>query len=50
MNYKISFQERAKQAQAILSKQLPTTLTQAKAQVEKLKKDSTQKSKKQKSY
>jgi len=49
MNYNISFQEMAKQGMEIASKQPPVTLTDAKKQVEKLKKLSTQKNKKQRS-
>ena len=46
-NYEISFQERSKLAKEILSKQLPTTLEEAKQQVEMLKKGSLQSKKKQ---
>jgi len=49
MHSKISFQERAKQARQILSKQQPVTLEQAKQQVLRLKKESTQKNRKQRS-
>ena len=49
MNYKISFQERAKLATELLSKQLPVTLAQARQQVQWLKKISTTRTKKQRS-
>ncbi len=49
MNYNISFQERAKLGMEIISKQQPISLQAAKKQVEKLKKLSTQKNKKQRS-
>jgi len=45
-NYEISFQERTKLAMEILSNQ-PTTLEEAKKQVEMLKKGSSQSKKKQ---
>ena len=38
MNYNISFQERARQALEIISKQPPVSLEAAKRQVERLKK------------
>ena len=47
MNYKISFQERAKIGMEMLSKQAPVTLEQARAQVEWLKQASKSKDKKQ---
>ena len=47
MNYKMSFQELAIIQQKILSKQQPTTLEKARKQVETLKKQSSQKSRKQ---
>ncbi|WP_165587173.1 hypothetical protein [Flavobacterium sp. MEB061] len=47
MNYKISFQERAKLGMEILAKQGPVTLEQARAQVKRLKEASTSKVKKQ---
>ena len=49
MNYNISFQEMAKLGMEIVSKQPPVSLVAAKKQVEKLKKLSTQKNKKQRS-
>jgi len=49
MNYNISFQERAKKGMEIIAKQPPISLVDAKRQVEKLKKLSTQKNKKQRS-
>jgi hypothetical protein len=49
MNYKVSFQELAIIQQRILSKQQPTKLEKAKKQVETLKNQSSQKSKKQRS-
>jgi len=45
MNYKISFQERAKLGMEMLSKQSPVTLEEARAQVKLLKDWSTSKSK-----
>ena len=47
MNYNISFQEMAKKGMEVISKQPPISLEDAKKQVEKLKKLSTQKNKKQ---
>ena len=47
MNYKISFQERAKLGMEMLSKQSPVTLEEARAQVAKLKAASKSKVKKQ---
>jgi hypothetical protein len=47
MNYKISFQERAKLGMVMLSKQLPVTLEEARAQAERLQKVSKSKIKKQ---
>ena len=46
MNYKISFQERAKLGMELLSKQQPVTLKEAKEQVNWLKSQSSAKSKK----
>ncbi len=46
MNYKISFQELAEAQKAVLSKQQPVSLEQARKQVETLKKSSSQKKKK----
>lgn len=46
MNYKITFEEMAKKGKEILSKQSPTTLAEAKAQVTKLKIQSSTKPKK----
>ncbi|MFA9194835.1 hypothetical protein AAGV33_10480 [Flavobacterium sp. FBOR7N2.3] len=43
MNYKISFQERAKLGMEMLSKQSPVTLEEARAQVKLLKDRSTSK-------
>lgn len=45
MNYKISFSERAKLAQNLLSKQLPVSLEEAKEQAQWLKKVSSSESK-----
>jgi len=45
MNYKMSFQERAALAMMRLSKQSPTTLEQAKEQVQWLKKNTKTKQK-----
>lgn len=50
MNYKMSFQERAKLSMEQLSKQSPVTLEEARAQAEWLKKVSKSKEKKQDSY
>lgn len=47
MNYKISFQERAKLGMEMLSKQLPVTLEEARAQAERLSQASKSKVKKQ---
>lgn len=47
MNYKISFQERAKLGMEILSKQSPVTLEKARAQAERLSEVSKSKVKKQ---
>jgi hypothetical protein len=47
MNYKISFQERAKLGMEMLSKQSPVTLEEARAQVARLKRASKSKLKKQ---
>ncbi len=47
MNYKISFQERVFLAMMSLSKQLPTTLEQAKEQAQWLKQNTKTKKKKQ---
>lgn len=47
MNYKISFQERAKLGMEMLSKQLPVTLEEARAQAKGLKDRSTSKLKKE---
>ncbi len=47
MNYKISFQERAKLGMEILSKKSPVTLEQARAQAERLSQASKSKVKKQ---
>lgn len=47
MNYKISFQERARLAMEILSKQSPLTYEKALKQVQKLKEKSQSKVKKQ---
>ncbi|WP_459640968.1 hypothetical protein [Flavobacterium sp. CGRL2] len=47
MNYKISFQERAKLGMEILSKQSPVTLEKARAQAERLSQASKSKVKKQ---
>ncbi|MCV9926168.1 hypothetical protein OIU83_00775 [Flavobacterium sp. LS1R49] len=47
MNYKISFQERAKLGMEILSKQSPVTLEKARAQAERLSQASRSKVKKQ---
>ncbi len=49
MNYKISFQERAKLGMEMLSKRSPVTLEEARAQVAKLHKASKSKVKKQRS-
>lgn len=49
MNYKISFQELAEAQKVVLSKQRPITLDQARRQVEKLKKASSQKQRKSRS-
>ncbi len=48
MNYKISFQERVVLATIRLSKQLPTTLEQAREQAQWLKKNTKTNQKKQK--
>jgi hypothetical protein len=40
MNHKMSFQERAKLGMEMLSKQSPVTLEEARAQAERLKKNS----------
>jgi len=47
MNYKISFQERAKLGMEMLSKRLPVTLDEARAQAKRLSKTSKSKVKKQ---
>jgi len=47
MNYKISFQERAKLSMEQIAKQGPVTLEQARAQAKWLKEVSTSKEKKQ---
>jgi len=47
MNYKISFQERAKIGMEILSKQGPVTIEKARAQAERLSRASKSKEKKQ---
>jgi hypothetical protein len=47
MNYKISFQERAKLGMEILSKQSPVTLEEARAQALRLSQASKSKVKKQ---
>ncbi len=47
MNPKITFKERSKIETEILSKQLPVTLEEAKLQAAQLKKQSSQKHKKQ---
>lgn len=47
MNYKISFQERARSGMEILSKQSPVTLEKARNQAEQLRKASQSKEKKQ---
>ncbi|MCB9426613.1 MAG: hypothetical protein H6584_06250 [Flavobacteriales bacterium] len=47
MNYKISFQERAKLGLEMLSKQLPVTLEEAKAQAIRLRQASKSKVKRQ---
>ena len=47
MNYKISFQERAKRGMEILSKQGPVTIEKARAQAERLSRASKSKEKKQ---
>lgn len=49
MNYKISFQERAKLGMELLSKRQPVTLKQAREQAQRIKRQSTTKNKKQKS-
>ncbi|MVO09119.1 hypothetical protein GOQ30_08090 [Flavobacterium sp. TP390] len=49
MNYKISFQERAKLGMEILSKQSPITLEEARAQAKRLSQASKSKVKKQRS-
>lgn len=49
MNYKISFQERAKLGMEMLSKQKPVTLEEARAQAEWLKQASKSKEKKKES-
>ncbi len=49
MNYKISFQELAEAQKVVLSRQRPVSLEQARKQVEKLKKSSSQKVKKSRS-
>lgn len=46
MNYKISFQERAKLGMEILSKQSPVTLEKARAQAKRLSENSRSKEKK----
>ncbi|MBZ9787059.1 hypothetical protein LB456_06265 [Psychroflexus sp. CAK57W] len=48
MNYKLSFRERAALAMMQLSKQLPTTLEQAREQAQWLKKNTRTNQKKQK--
>ena len=47
MNYKISFQERAKLGMEMLSRRLPVTLEEARDQAERLRKASLSKEKKQ---
>lgn len=47
MNYKISFQERAKLGMEMLSKRSPVTLEEARAQAKRLKQASKSKVKKQ---
>ncbi|PIF30653.1 hypothetical protein CLU81_1095 [Flavobacterium sp. 9] len=47
MNYKISFQERAKIGMEILSKQSPVTLEKARAQAQRLSQASKSKAKKE---
>ncbi|MEO6173791.1 MAG: hypothetical protein ABIP27_01455 [Flavobacterium circumlabens] len=47
MNYKISFQERARLGMEVLSKQSPVTLEKARAQAERLSQASKSKVKKQ---
>lgn len=47
MNYKISFQERAKIGMEILSKQSPVTLEKARAQAQRLSQASKSKVKKE---
>jgi len=49
MNYKVSFQEMEKLGMEKLSKQLPTNLEEKRKQFQKLKRQSSSKSKKQKS-
>ncbi len=49
MNYKISFQERARLGMEMLSKKSPVTLEKAKAQAERLRQASKSKVKKQRS-
>jgi hypothetical protein len=46
MNYKISFQERAKLGMEMLSKRSPVTLEEARAQAERLKNNSVSSGKK----
>jgi hypothetical protein len=47
MNYKISFQERAKLGMEMLSRRLPVSLEEARAQAERLRKASQSEDKKQ---
>jgi Fe-S cluster assembly ATPase SufC len=47
MNYKLSFQERAKLGMEQLAKQKPVTIEEARAQAERLRKASQSKDKKQ---
>lgn len=49
MNYEMSFQERAKLAMELLSKQSPVTLTMARNQAKRLKTKSKSENKKQRS-
>lgn len=49
MNYKISFQERAKLGMEMLSKKSPVTLEEARAQAKRLSQASKSKVKKQRS-
>ncbi|WP_240345271.1 hypothetical protein [Flavobacterium sp. CLA17] len=47
MNYKISFQERARLGMEVLSRQSPVTLEKARAQAERLSQESKSKVKKE---